>query len=147
MTGLVERGKIHDQSKFEDPEMNPYIWITWQYKCKEDGTKFSAPDKMDEKMSKATEHHVKNNHHHPESHSKQEVGLINREDRDNPPKEIVDATGMKDIDISEMVADWCAMSDEKKSKPKDWADKNVNVRWKFSDDQKKLIYELIEEIF
>ncbi len=97
-------------------------------------------------MSKATEHHVKNNKHHPESSCEKEVGLINREDRDKPPKEMVDATNMKDLDIGEMAADWMAMSKEKGGTPKEWADKNVNIRWKFTDEQKDLIYELIENV-
>ena len=29
---------------------------------------------------------------------------------------------------------------------KEWADKNVNIRWKFTDKQKDLIYELIEVV-
>ncbi len=40
-----------------------------------------------------------------------------------------------------------AMSEEKGGTPKNWADKNVNVRWKFTDKQKDLIYELIEKIW
>ena len=28
-----------------------------------------------------------------------------------------------------------------------WADKNVNVKWKFNNDQKKLIYDLINKIW
>ena len=38
-----------------------------------------------------------------------------------------------------------SMSEEKGGEPKKWADDNVNVRWKFTDDHKDLIYELIEE--
>ena len=146
---LVERAKVHDDSKFKDPEKEPYIYITWKYKCKDSGEKFDIPEEMKEKMSKATEHHVKNkkNTHHPEASCDKEVDLINRENRDAKPKEIIDATKMPDLDIGECVADWCAMSEEKKSNPKDWADKNVNVRWKFTDKQKKLIYELIDEIW
>lgn len=144
--GLVERGRTHDQSKLENPEKDPYIWITWQYKCKADGTEFDAPFGLDEKMSQATEHHVKNNRHHPEFHSGQEVDLINRKDRDKPPKKMVDASAMKDIDVAEMIADWSAMSEEKSSSLRGWADKNVNVRWKFTDAQKVLIYELIDYI-
>ena len=145
--GLVDRGEVHDQSKYEDPEIDPYIYTTWQYKCKDDGKEFECPDGMEEKMNKATEHHVKNNAHHPEYHCEKEVDLINREDRDKPPEEMIDATKMEDLDIGEMCADWFAMSEEKSTDPKDWADKNVNVRWKFTDEQKDLIYELIDEVW
>ena len=145
--GLIEQAENHDQSKFEQPEIDPYVLITWQYKCKDDGVDFDIPDGTKEKMSRATEYHVNNNRHHPEFHSEQKVDLINRENRDKPPKKIVDATKMKDLDIAEMVADWLAMSEEKDDNPKNWADKNVNVRWKFTDKQKDLIYELIENVF
>jgi hypothetical protein len=39
-----------------------------------------------------------------------------------------------------------AVSKERGNTPKSWADKNVNIRWKFNDDQKDLIYELIENV-
>jgi hypothetical protein len=142
---LIKRGEIHDQSKYKDPEIEPYIYTTWQYKCKDDGVEFECPEGMDEKMNKATEHHVKNNAHHPEFHSKKEVDLINREDRDKPPEEMIDATEMTDLDLAEMCCDWVSMSEEKGNTPRGWADKNVNVRWKFDDEQEELIYELLDE--
>jgi len=142
--GLVEQAKNHDASKFEDPEIDPYVYITWQYYCKEHDRKFDAPKDMDEQMNKATQHHVKSNSHHPEFHSDKEVDLINRKDRDKPPSEMVDATKMPDLAIGEMLADWCAVSQEKGTSLNGWADKNVNVRWKFNDKQKDLIYELVE---
>jgi len=144
---LIERGEVHDKSKFEDPEIDPYVYIAWKYKCQDDGIDYEPPKGLDEKMNKATEHHVKNNKHHPEYHCEKEVDLINREDRDKPPEELIDATKMYAIDIAEMVADWCAMSDEKGGNPKDWADNNVNVRWKFNDKQSYLIYELIDAVW
>lgn len=144
---LIERGEVHDQSKFKDPEMDPYIYTSWQYKCKDDGVDWEPPEGMDDKMNKATEHHVKNNRHHPEFHCEKEVDLINREDRDKPPEELIDATKMEDLDVAEMCCDWMAMSDEKGGTPKSWADKNVNVRWKFTQDQEDLIYELIDAVW
>jgi len=144
---LIERGKIHDQSKYKSPEMEPYIYTTWQYKCKDDGREFECPDGMDEKMSIATEHHVKHNRHHPEFHCKKEVDLINRGDRDKPPEEIIDATGMKDLDVAEMCADWMSMSEERGGKPQEWAKKNVNVRWEFTDEQEELIYKILDNVW
>ena len=146
---LIERGKIHDDSKFEDPEKEPYIYITWQYKCKDSGKKFDISKEMKEKVNQATEHHVKDkrNRHHPEASCDQEVGLINRKNRDAPPEKIVDATNMTNLDIGEMACDWFAMSEERQTNPKNWADKNVNIRWKFTNKQKKLIYELIEMVW
>ena len=146
---LIERGKIHDESKLEDPEKEPYIYITWQYKCKDENKEFDIPKEMKDKMSKATEHHIKDkrNSHHPEASCNNEVKLENREDRNKSSKEIVDATKMTDLDIAEMCADWMGMSEEKNSNPKDWANKNVGVRWKFTNDQKDLIYELIDAVW
>jgi hypothetical protein len=47
-----------------------------------------------------------------------------------------------------MCADWCAMSEELgTNSPKNWADKNVNIRWKFSPRQVKLIYDIIDKIW
>ena len=144
---LIERAKTHDQSKFKDPEKEPYIYISWDYKCKDDGVDFEAPEDMSDRMNEATEHHIKSNEHHPEFHSGQKGSTINREDRDAIPDKMVDATKMKDIDVAEMVCDWMAMSDEKGTNPKDWADKNVNVRWKFTDRQKDIIYDLIDGVW
>ena len=145
--GLVERGEVHDASKLESPEKEPYVYISWSYKCKDDGVEYKPPADIKEKMNKATEHHVKHNRHHPEFHSDKEVELINREDRDKLPAEMIDATKMTDLDIAEMVADWLGMSEEKGTNPRDWADKNVNVRWKFTPEQKDLIYKLIDEVW
>jgi len=114
--GLVEQAKDHDASKFEDPEIDPYVYVTWQYYCKDHDRKFEAPEGMDDEMNKATNHHVrsKKNRHHPEAHCDKEVGLINRKDRDKPPSEMVDATKMPDMDIAEMCADWKSVSEAKR---------------------------------
>jgi len=142
--GLSVQAENHDQSKYEEPERTPYIYTTWQYYCKGHNKKFEAPEGMEEKMNVATQHHVVHNLHHPEYyHVGPVVDFINREDRDKPPKTMVNATKMPDLSIAEMVADWLAMSEEKKTKPKEWADKNVNIRWKFTPEQKEMIYELI----
>jgi len=143
---LIERSKEHDKSKFEEPEKTPYIYLTWNYKCKADGKKYEYPEGMEDKTNEATEHHIKNknNSHHPECHCDKETNLINKDDRDKAPKEMIDATKMKDIDLAEMVADFCAVSEERKTDPEDWANKNINKRWKFTKYQEALIYELIE---
>lgn len=144
---LLERAKVHDQSKFEEPEYTPYLFITWQYKCKDEGKEFKTPDGLADKMAQATLHHVTHNRHHPEFFSPKKTGLLNRENRDKPPKEMVDATAMPDLDVGELVADWCGMSEEKGGTPKNWADKNVNIRWKFTDHQKELIYKIIDAVW
>jgi hypothetical protein len=140
---LIDRFGEHDASKFLDPEVEPYVYISWDYKCKDDGVEFKVPKAISDKMNEATQHHVLNNSHHPEYHCGKKTNLINRSDRDKPPEELIDATKMPDLDIAEMCADWCAMSEEKGSKPQDWAKKNVNVRWKFTNKQAKLIDKLL----
>lgn len=144
--GLVERGKVHDDSKLKSPEREPYVYVTWDYHEKDHGRKADFPEDVKKKMNEATEHHVHSNPHHPEYHSDQKEA-INREDRDGNPSKPVDATKMSDLDIAEMVADWAAMSEEKRQgSPRGWADKKVGKRWNFKDDQKALIYELIDVV-
>ena len=47
--------------------------------------------------------------------------------------------------IAEMVADWMAMSEEKNTCPYEWADKNIGVRWNFTDKQKEFIYNILDK--
>ena len=146
LAGVVDQASTHDASKYESPEYEPYLYITWDYKCKDEGKDFKIPDDINDNA--ATLHHIQSNRHHPEFHDKESSDRsLNRDNRDAVPEKATDASGMSDIDIAEMVADWCAMSEEKGGNPKDWADKNVNKRWNFTDDQVKLIYELINDIW
>ncbi len=143
--GIVEAGEAHDASKFVAPEREPYIWLTERYRCGRTGEDFQAPEGIEELIHSASEHHVHTNPHHPEywdPNPKEEA--INRDHRDAPPEVPVDATAMTDIAIAEMIADWEAMSAELGGTPRDWADKNIGVRWVFTEPQKKLIYELID---
>jgi len=144
--GLVDVTEHHDDSKLnDDVEKIPYIFISWDYHCKDLKKEFKVPDNIKDKMRAATLHHVKNNKHHPEAWAG-ETADINREDRDKPPEEIVDATKMPELYIGELVSDWMAMSEEKGNTVKEWADKNVNIRWKFTDEQKDLIYDIINNV-
>jgi len=147
LKGLVDQAKKHDASKYESPEYEPYVYITWRYKRKEeDGKDFEIPKEIDDHI--ATFHHVTHNSHHPEFHDPEvKEDSINPKDRHKPPEKIVNATNMPDLDIAEMVADWCAMSEEKSSDPLVWADQNVGKRWKFSKKQKDLIYKLINAAY
>jgi len=142
---IIELGQVHDASKFVSPERDPYVLISWDYHCKDKGIPFKLPDDIKDKMNEATEHHVKSNSHHPEQWSNQSQ-TISRENR-NAPCKLIDATKMPDESIAEMCADWCAMSEERNNTPRQWADKNVNIRWKFTDEQKELIYELLDIIW
>ena len=150
---LESRIKVHDQTKFEYPELEPYIYTTWKYKCKDSGEDFekcNPPDDIDKQMKRATLHHIFNNSHHPEFHlpkEKQTEDVLNSGDRDKPGNTLVDAEGMPDIDIAEMVADWCAVSAERNTDPNVWARTNIGHRWRFSDVQTDLIYEIIRKIW
>ena len=78
---LIARGETHDASKFEEPEKTPYIYISWQYKCKDDGIEFNPPENIDKQMNEAMNHHVLHNRHHPEFHSDTKIELKNRSER------------------------------------------------------------------
>ena len=141
---LFERKDKHDLSKFEEPEKTPYILISWQYHCKDLGIDFSISENNKIMMTSATYHHVTTNTHHPEYYSLNKLDIINRENRDVPTKNLVDATTMPDIDICEMMADWLAMAEEKGTSVREWANKNVNIRWKFNENQINQIYRIID---
>jgi hypothetical protein len=135
---------LHDASKFEAPEYDPYVWLTWRYKCKDDGIPCVLPTGMEARINAATEHHILGNAHHPEAHQKRRSGLLNTADRDLPLREMIDATAMTVLDIAEMVADWAAMSEERGNTARAWADQNVNVRWRFTAAQVDFIDRLID---
>lgn len=135
---LSEQVKNHDDSKFEEPEMTPYIELTWQKKDNKKG-------KTTKEINEATLHHVKNNKHHPEYHlDDKNDANITSEDRDKSEK-CVDAKNMDDISVAEMVADWQAMAEELKTNTaREWFDDVKNVRWKFSKKQENLIDKLLK---
>ena len=60
---------------------------------------------------------------------------------------MVDATSMDSVSIAEMVADWTVVSEELGNSSVDWADSTVNVRWKFSARQRRLIYGLLYSVW
>lgn len=146
---LVENTKMHDASKFEDPEHIPYVHRTWMHKCET----YKPSQEIIQQTHEAIVHHVMNNKHHPEYWSEKTEALsryaesrIERQGGEwyQPTANNIDATRMPSARIAEMVADWCAMAEELGTNCKEWADKKVNVRWRFTGEQKKLIYELIQ---
>jgi len=141
---LPKQLEVHDQSKFEKPEKEPYIHLTWKYKMKDDGKEYAISKELQKKIEDATLHHIVTNSHHPEYHSIDKTNLVNKKDRDGIPNKIVDATKMREIDLAEMCADFCGMSEEKGNSPKEWLNKTINKRWKFTDKQVKLIYDLVK---
>jgi hypothetical protein len=142
---LPNRRGLHDLSKYKYPELEPYKLLTWRYHCKDIGREFKINKNTERQIHIATYHHIKNNPHHPEFHDENTTtDNLNSRDRDKPPENMVDGTKMTETDIGEMIADWLAMSEEKKTDPVKWAQMNINRRWKFTEDQIKQIYELIK---
>ncbi len=140
----------HDQMKFVEPEYTAYVLITWKYYSKRHGIYFDSTPEMEEAMHIATYHHVKNHKHHPEYWDDATTldNGINRGDRDSVPERVVDATKMPLTYIAAKCADWCAMAEELgKNTPQDWAAKNVNVRWKFTDEQVHLMHDILDTVW
>jgi hypothetical protein len=143
---LEEVYLYHDNLKFDEPEFLPYIQLTWLQKTI--GYKGYTPPGtlLDKEISDATMHHVKHSKHHPEFWDGRNIEFNLPEDRNAPAKGvIVDGTIMPDVYIAEMVADWMGMSEELgNSEYRNWAKKNINIRWKFSEHQEKFIYSIID---
>lgn len=139
----------HDNMKWHEPEYTPYLEITWNYRCKRLGIKNEMSDEIKNQTHEATFHHIKNHKHHPEYWDDSvNIETLNKYDRDRPTKgKKVDGTKMPLTYIASMVADWFAMSEELGGHPKEWADKNVNIRWQFTDEQVFFIYKIIDEVW
>jgi len=132
---LSKQVKDHDASKFKEPEMTPYIELTWAKKNDSDA-------KSTKEMNDATLHHIKNNKHHPEYHNKDKAN-IDSTNRDESI-ECIDSKNMDDISIAEMVSDWQAMSEELKTNTsREWYDDVKDVRWSWSKKQENLIDKLL----
>ncbi len=145
---ILKQELTHDQSKFQEPELGPYIYVNWSYHQKDLNKKFDSPVEIKNQMKAATFHHVKTNLHHAEAWDKDATEeSINPKDRDKVPDKMVDATSMPLTYVAVMVADWLAMSEEKKNCPYEWTEKNINKRWKFTDEQVKLIYDLLDKLW
>ena len=133
---LSKQVKDHDASKFEEPEMTPYIELTW---AKKEDPKAESTKEMND----ATLHHIKHNKHHPEYHNKDKAN-ISSTNRDESI-ECIDAKNMDDISVAEMVADWQAMSEELKTNTaREWYNDVKDVRWSYSKKQENLIDKLLK---
>lgn len=121
---LLERVGNHDSSKYEDPEYEPYIWLTEYFRLKNKGINFTYPPGIEDKIENAWKHHCQVNSHHPEFYD--------------------DCNQMSKEDMAEMVCDWASMSVEYKQLLKKWVDENIDKKWKFNDENKKFIYEVVE---
>ena len=117
--GLSSFAEQHDASKLEDPELSPYIDMTWLYK----NAKTRYVDLTPE-MEQAWKHHYMVNGHHPEHYARLD--------------------DMPDMAIAEMVADWAAMSEEKGGSLVMWFHKVNQNKYKFNSHQERLINRLIQ---
>jgi hypothetical protein len=132
---LLDQTDFHDASKFKEPEFTPYVQLSYYYSCKRKGISCETDPELKELIKDAVFHHIKNNRHHPEYYFDDAI-----RERDG---QIIDATKMPAIPISEMVCDWMAMSQELNNSVVDFADSVVNKKFIFSPDQVTLIYDLI----
>lgn len=137
--GLVSRCEKHDANKFEEPFYTPYVHLTWKCIHKD----HHIPDNID--ITNITQRHVKSNKHHPEYWC-DEDDVINSEDRDKPNK-LIDASKMDDLSIAEMCADWLSVSREYGTNPLKWYEDNIDVRWSFTNKQKKQIFDILTTIW
>jgi hypothetical protein len=141
---LLDQVKEHDESKFEEPEFTPYVHIHHMYQTRGTENEYQIPEDIDH--VNATEHHVRNNEHHPEYWVEdQEKPFVNPGDRDKRIT-LLDATEMPDLAIAEMCCDWMAVAQERKTNVYEWAKSVIDIRWKFSEDQKNLIYTFLDEL-
>lgn len=128
---LEHRGSRHDASKFGDEERIGFTWITEFHRCRQAGIPFAYPAGVQELIPAAVDHHYSVNRHHPEFYSDFHHGTVD---------------SMSVIDLIEMVCDWTAMAmelGESGGSARGWADKVVGSKYKFADDRKTVIYDVI----
>lgn len=143
---LKEELDKHDLSKRSEPELTPYVDISWYYKLKKDGKEMPMTSKLEKAMNEATFHHIKNNKHHADYWSEEVSIEGSMKTRDSVSKNAIDCTSMPLTHVAHMVADWLAMSEEVGGTTKQWADDNINKRWEFNKEQISLIYKIIGDI-
>ena len=141
---VVELSDTHDASKFEHPEKDAYHLIAWKYKCKQEGIPCVFNKRQLKSMKDASYHHITHNKHHPEYWVKRREIKANKPESPFIP---LDATKMKTENICEMCADWLSMSEELKNDPRDWADKVIGKKYKFTNHQVSTIYEILNECY
>jgi len=90
---LIERSKVHDKSKLEEPEKSMFDGAISKLKEIEYGTK--EYDEALKELAPALKHHYENNSHHPEFYSS---GI----------------NGMSLFDLTEMMMDWKAATERMK---------------------------------
>lgn len=135
---MIARGKKHDLTKLFPPEDEAYVYINWR--SQEIG--FFYPCSVTEIITNAIHHHWQVNPHHPEFYFIKEDGQLEADKRIIKEK----LKSMSDADLTEMISDWTAMSQEYNNSLYEFANNNIGSekRWPFSSDKKNKIFKLIE---
>jgi hypothetical protein len=112
----------HDKSKFYSDIYLGYVWINAHYNL---GMKY--PSKEIELLAKVScEKHYKAEDHHPEHFG--------------------DCNDMTISNITEMIADWSAMSEELGTSLIDWYNKIASKKYNFNEENTNIIKNLIKFI-
>ena len=123
--------KEHDVEKFSDKQYEPYIYLTWFYRCKRLKIPYEYPEGVQAQVDNAIYLHKTGSLHHPEFWGGTQLGVI------------TNAHLMPPQSIMEMASDWMAMSQEKGGNPTDWAKENIGKRWIFTEKQEETIYKYL----
>ena len=128
---LEQRASTHDISKWSPDEYIPYVFFSWKKKYEKDRKEFNVPKEMDENFENAWIHHYKNNDHHPEFYcppcGRAAARLVNR-----MPKQ----------QMTEMVCDLAAMSQEMNNSLLDWIKNNTFKKYNFDQQHKDFILKI-----
>ena len=127
----------HDADKFLPENVDIQTKFSWSCFINR-----SLDGKEAEELDRVTLIHITTQQHHPE-YWVEDKSLLEGFTRHIPTMGL-DCSKMSNVAIYEMCCDWCAMAKQFHSHPKNWADKTVNKRWMFTDEQVTLIYDTLK---
>jgi hypothetical protein len=117
----------HDSTKFLPENKPAYIHFNWMLRCRNTENEYKLSPEIDKELSSIRAKHGLEEKHHPSYWG--------------------DVTTMPIIYICEMCADWCAVNEELKTSPFDFADKVLGKSLKFSEFQITFIRKLLQNIW
>ena len=129
----------HDVDKFLPENLDIQTKFSWS--CFID-----KPLKEDDRkeLDRITLEHITTQWHHPECWVEDKSVLKNF--TRHIPTMNLDCSKMPNIAIYEMCCDWCAMAKQFHNSPMTWADKTVNKRWLFTEEQVTMIYDTLKSL-
>ncbi len=136
----------HDADKFDSLYV-PYVLISMGYNpdFKDDiELRKKENPEMDSFMRWASFSHVTNNSHHPEAWDIESATIM---EKSKENEQMIDATKMPEIDIIEMCCDWASVGAEKGNSPQSWFKLKNGKKWKFTQDQEKLIEKTLDDLW